>query len=329
MARNVLSGAVRLALLLLAVSFVTFTLVAVSPVDPVQVNVGQVAYLTMGSARRAALHELWGTDEPLLARYGSWLAGALRGDLGTSLRFNAPVAQVLGERLAASALLLVASWMLSGALGFTLGAVAAVRRASIADRAVCALCYVLSATPAFWLALLALMVFSVELGWFPIGFAAPVGVGPEDVSWALRLHHLALPALILSLTGIAPVALHTRDKAIEVLESPYARFARARGESERRIVLRHGLRNVAAPALMLQFASVGEVVGASVLVEQVFSYPGLGQAAVAAGLGGDAPLLVGIALLTAALVFAGNALADILNGAVDPRAKGADVRAAR
>lgn len=329
MARNVLSGAVRLALLLLAVSFVTFTLVAVSPVDPVQVNVGQVAYLTMGSARRAALHELWGTDEPLLARYGSWLAGALRGDLGTSLRFNAPVAQVLGERLAASALLLVASWMLSGALGFTLGAVAAVRRASIADRAVCALCYVLSATPAFWLALLALMVFSVELGWFPIGFAAPVGVGPEDVSWALRLHHLALPALILSLTGIAPVALHTRDKAIEVLESPYARFARARGESERRIVLRHGLRNVAAPAFMLQFASVGEVVGASVLVEQVFSYPGLGQAAVAAGLGGDAPLLVGIALLTAALVFAGNALADILHGAVDPRAKGADVRAAR
>lgn len=329
MARNVLSGAVRLALLLLAVSFVTFTLVAVSPVDPVQVNVGQVAYLTMGSARRAALHELWGTDEPLLARYGSWLAGALRGDLGTSLRFNAPVAQVLGERLAASALLLVASWMLSGALGFTLGAVAAVRRASIADRAVCALCYVLSATPAFWLALLALMVFSVELGWFPIGFAAPVGVGPEDVSWALRLHHLALPALILSLTGIAPVALHTRDKAIEVLESPYARFARARGESERRIVLRHGLRNVAAPALMLQFASVGEVVGASVLVEQVFSYPGLGQAAVAAGLGGDAPLLVGIALLTAALVFAGNALADILHGAVDPRAKGADVRAVR
>lgn len=329
MARNVLIGAVRLALLLLAVSFVTFTLVAVSPVDPVQVNVGQVAYLTMGSARRAALHELWGTDEPLLARYGSWLAGALRGDLGTSLRFNAPVAQVLGERLAASALLLAASWMLSGALGFTLGAVAAVRRASIADRAVCALCYVLSATPAFWLALLALMVFSVELGWFPIGFAAPVGVGSEDVSWALRLHHLALPALILSLTGIAPVALHTRDKAIEVLESPYARFARARGESERRIVLRHGLRNVAAPALMLQFASVGEVVGASVLVEQVFSYPGLGQAAVAAGLGGDAPLLVGIALLTAALVFAGNAFADILYGAVDPRTKGVDVRATR
>lgn len=329
MARKALHGTVRLALLLLAVSFVTFALVAASPIDPVQANVGQVAYLTMGPDRRAALHELWGTDVPLLARYGSWLAAALGGDLGTSLRFNAPVVQVLGERLAASALLLLASWALSGALGFIMGVVAAVRRSSFADRAVCAVCYVLSATPAFWLALVTLMVFSVGLGWFPIGFAAPVGVGPEDVSWALRLHHLALPALVLSLTGIAPIALHTRDKAVEAMESPYARFARARGESDRRIMLRHGLRNVAAPALMLQFASVGEVVGGSVLVEQVFSYPGLGQAAVAAGLGGDAPLLVGIALLTAALVFVGNACADVLHGALDPRAKGGDPRVPR
>ena len=248
MARNVLIGAVRLALLLLAVSFVTFTLVAVSPVDPVQVNVGQVAYLTMGSARRAALHELWGTDEPLLCPLRVLACGRVARRPGYEPANSTPPSPRSWE---SASLRPRCCWPPPGCsrarFDLILGAVAAVRRASIADRAVCALCYVLSATPAFWLALLALMVFSVELGWFPIGFAAPVGVGSEDVSWALRLHHLALPALILSLTGIAPVALHTRDKAIEVLESPYARFARARGESERRIVLRHGLRNVAAP----------------------------------------------------------------------------------
>lgn len=322
MTRRALHGAARLALLLLAVSFATFTLVAVSPIDPIQANAGQVAYLTMGPERRAALRGRWGADAPLLERYASWLSGALRGDLGCSLRFNAPVAQVLGERLAASAALLLSSWLLSGALGFALGAVAGMRRGSAADRAVCGLCYVLSATPSFWLALLALMVFSVGLGWFPLGFAAPIGSGAEDVSWAVRLHHLALPALTLSVGGVAPVALHTRDKAVEAMEGPCARFARARGESERSIMLRHGLRAAALPALSLQFASVGEVVGGSVLVEQVFSYPGLGQAAVVAGLGGDAPLLVGIALLTAALVFLGNALADALGAVVDPRLRG-------
>ena len=148
-------------------------------------------------------------------------------------------------------------------------------------------CYVLSATPAFWLALLALMVFSVYLGWFPVGFAAPIGAAGE-VSLAARLHHMALPALVLSLTGIANVALHTREKTIEVLGSDYARFARARGEGEGSIVVRHGVRNLVLPAISLLCAQVGELVGGSVLVEQVFSYPGLGQAAVTAGLGGDA-----------------------------------------
>ena len=110
------------------------------------------------------------------------------------------------------------------------------------------------------------------------------------------MRHVALPVLTLSVTGLPSIALHTREKVVDVLESDYVRFARARGESGRDVLLRHGFRNLILPALTLQFASVGEIFGGSVLVEQVFSYPGLGQAAVTAGLGGDAPLLVGIAL---------------------------------
>ena len=315
---------VRFVLLMLAVSFVTFALVAASPIDPVQANVGQTAYLTMSPERRAALAERWGAGEVLLERYGAWLADALRGDFGESLRFNAPVVSVVGERLASSALLLAVAWLLSGVIGFVLGVVAGACRGSRLDRAICGWCYLLSATPTFWLAMLALMLFAVYLGWFPIGFATPIGADAE-VSLAERLHHAVLPALTLSVLGVANVALHTREKTIDVLESDYMRYARARGLSRWQAVRRHGLRNLALPALTLQFASISEVFGGSVLVEQVFSYPGLGQAAVTAGLGGDVALLAGIALFSAALVFAGNLVANLLYGVLDPRiGRGAD-----
>lgn len=316
--RPVAGAVLRFALLMLAVSFVTFALVASSPIDPVQANVGQAAYVTMTPEHRAQLAARWDAETPLIERYLGWLADALQGDLGESLRFNAPVIEVVGERFASSAALLITAWVLSGLIGVALGVVAGARRGSLFDRGICAYCYVLSATPAFWLALIALMVFAVMLGWFPVGFSVPIGA-TGSVTLAARVHHLVLPALVLSLTGVANVALHTREKAIEVLSSDYVRFARTRGEGLWSCVRRHGVRNLIIPALTLQCTQISEVVGGSVLIEQVFSYPGLGQAAVTAGLGGDAPLLVGIALATAALVFAGNAAANLLYGIIDPR----------
>ena len=318
---RLLGKLVRFVTLMFAVSFVTFLLVCSSPIDPVQANVGQTAYATMTPERRAQLAERWDVGTPAWERYMAWLGDALHGDLGESLRFNAPVVEVVGERFANSAALLAVSWLLSGALGFTLGVAAGVTRGSLFDRVVRGWCYVLAATPAFWLALVALMVFAVYLGWFPLGFSVPIGASAE-VAFATRLHHMVLPALVLSVTGIANVALHTREKTCDVMASPYVRLARARGEGTWMVAMRHGLRNLVLPALTLQFAQVSEIFGGSVLVEQVFSYPGLGQAAVTAGLGGDAPLLVGIALASAALVFAGNALANVLYGVIDPRMRG-------
>lgn len=309
----------RFALLMVAVSMVTVALVSASPIDPVQANTGQAALLSMSAEKREELAERWGAGEPFAERYAAWASDALRGDLGESLRFNAPVVEVVGDRLAGSALLLACAWLLSGAIGFALGVAAGAARDSLFDRLVRGWCYLLSATPGFWLAMLALMVFSVWLGWFPVGFSVPIGASSASVTLLDRIHHAALPALVLSLTGVANVALHTREKTVDVMASEYMRFAEARGETRRRAVLRHGLRNLALPALTLQFTSVSEIVGGSVLVEQVFSYPGLGQAAVTAGLGGDAPLLVGIALATSAIVFAGNLAANLLYGAVDPR----------
>lgn len=309
----------RFALLMVAVSMVTVALVSASPIDPIQANTGQAALLSMSAEKREELAERWGASEPFTERYAAWASDALHGDLGESLRFNAPVVEVVGERLAGSALLLACAWLLSGAIGFALGVAAGAAQGSLFDRLVRGWCYLLSAAPGFWLAMLALMVFSVWLGWFPVGFSVPIGASSASVTLLDRIHHAALPALVLSLTGVANVALHTREKTVDVMASEYMRFAEARGETRRRAVLRHGLRNLALPALTLQFTSVSEIVGGSVLVEQVFSYPGLGQAAVTAGLGGDAPLLVGIALATSAIVFAGNLAANLLYGAVDPR----------
>ena len=152
-----------------------------------------------------------------------------------------------------------------------------------------------------------------------MGWSVPAGWEAAAVTFAARLRHAVLPALTVSMTVVANIALHTREKMIGVMSSDYVLFARARGESERSIVLRHGLRNVLLPAITLQFASASEIIGGSVLVEQVFSYPGLGQAAVTAGLGSDLPLLLGITVVTAAIVFTGNLIADLLSGAADTR----------
>ena len=310
---------IRMALLLLGVSIVTFLLMSASPLDPLQTNVGQSALGSMSPEQIANLEAYWGVDTPPLSRYLGWLLDALRGDLGVSLLYRQPVLAVIGERLAGSVLVLLAAWVISGVLGLMLGVLAGAFRGRWPDRVIRGYCLLISGTPAFWLAILLLLIFSVWLGWLPVGLSVPAGMEAAAVTFTDRLRHAVLPALTLSITGVANIALHTREKMIGVMSSDYVLFARARGESERSIVLRHGLRNVLLPAITLQFASVSEIIGGSVLVEQVFSYPGLGQAAVTAGLGSDLPLLLGITVVTAAIVFIGNLIADLLYGAADPR----------
>lgn len=319
MAKRVIRQIVRFVLLLLAVSIVVFALVSLGPIDPVQANVGQSAYLNMSPEKRAALAEYWGANVPLWERYLNWISAFLQGDMGTSLRYNAPVAQIIATRAANTLLLMLVAWVVSGVLGFALGGVAALKRGSWVDKLVKGYCFVLASTPAFWIGLVFLIVFAVRLGWFPVGFSVPIGKSAADVTVVDALHHLILPALTLSVVGVANIAMHTREKAIDVMESDYIRFARARGLTTWQAMRAHGLRNLLLPAITLQFASISEIFGGSVLVEQVFSYPGLGQAAVTAGLGSDVALLAAIAVFSAAFVFTGNLIANVLYGQIDPR----------
>lgn len=307
----------RMISLLLAVTLITFTLISYSPFDPVTAYVGADA--TVSEAQKENIAEHWGFNDPGPVRYLKWMGNLLQGEMGTSVIFHKPVSEVLAERFSASMMLMGTAWVLSGVLGFTLGVVSGFYRQRWPDRLINAIALALASAPIFWLALLALMIFSVSLQWFPMGMAVPAGKLASEVTWGDRLYHLVLPALVLSVGGIANITLHTREKMISALNSDYMLFAWARGESRWRSVMRHGLRNIALPAITLQFASFSELFGGSILAEQVFSYPGLGSAATLAGLKGDIPLLLGVTLFSALFVFTGNLLANVIYGLVDPR----------
>lgn len=313
-----LNKLLRLLLLLAALSVITFWMMSLSPIDPVQAYIGAET-MRVGPAQREAIAEYWGLYDPMHERFMRWLSAMLSGDMGTSMIYRAPVAEVIGEKVKHSLALMCVSWLITGISGFLLGVVAGMNKGRWIDRILTWYCYAIASTPAFWLGLLLLAVFAVWLGWFPVGMGVPAGVPAYEVTLADRLHHMILPALTLSLIGLAPIALHTREKLIGVLDSEYVTYARARGERGFALVRRHGLRNIALPALTLQFTSFGELFGGAVIAEQVFSYPGLGQAAVDAGLKGDIPLLMGIVLCSAVFVFVGNTVADLLYRFVDPR----------
>lgn len=310
---------IRMILLVIATSILTFLLMKASPIDPLQANVGQAALGSMSQEQVAKLEEYWGVGVSPARQYLEWAADFIRGDMGMSLLYRRPVAEVIAVKLTNSLLLMVIAWVFSGILGFFLGVISGMNQGKRIDRVVKGYCLLISSTPTFWLALLLLMVFGVWLKVLPIGLSVPIGVEAAGVTVADRIYHAILPALTLSITGVSNIALHTREKMIGIMNSDYVLFARARGEKGWILFKHHGFRNALLPAVTLHFAAVSEIFGGSVLVEQVFSYPGLGQAAVSAGLGSDMPLLMAITIISALLVFGGNMIADILYGIVDPR----------
>lgn len=310
----------RMATLLVAICFISFLLIKNSPIDPIQAYIG-ADMLKVGPEQREVIAEYWGLDQPVMMQFLNWGSALLTGDLGTSMMYRRPVADIISERFLNSLALMLSAWLLSGIIGFAMGVVAAMKKDSFLDRMIKWYCYTLASTPTFWMGLLILIVFAVWLRWFPIGMGVPAGVLAEDVTLVDRIKHLILPAVTLSIVGVANVALHTRQKLLDVLASDYVLFARARGERGFILFWRHGLRNVAIPAITLQFAAFSELFGGAVLAEQVFSYPGLGQATVEAGLRGDVPLLLGLVIFSALFVFVGNLLADLIYRLLDPRVR--------
>lgn len=307
----------RMVTLLIAVSIISFVLVSLSPVDPVQQYVGAVPNVSV--EQRAKIAEYWGLNDPPVQRFLAWAGSVLHGDFGVSLLYRRPVLDIIVEKFGTSLALMMTAWIFSGVLGFAIGCVMGMFNGKWLDKIFKKICLIMCSIPTFWIGIVFLMVFSVMLGWFPMGMSVPQGVPADEVTLLQRIHHLILPALTLSFLSFANVALHTREKLVDVLESDYVLFAKARGESSWSVLRHHGLRNILLPAVTMQFGSFSELFGGSVLAENVFSYPGLGAAASAAGMASDVPLLLGITLFSALFVFVGNMLANILYGIIDPQ----------
>lgn len=215
--------------LLIGVSVLAFILTKISPVDPVLASVNYDSSLT--KEQYDAIAKYWGLDKPSVTQYFIWLKNFVTGDLGNSRIHRQPVKEIIAARAGTSAALMGFSWILSGIIGFCLGTIAAFKRGKLSDKVIKWISYLQISVPTFWIGLMFLLIFSVKLKLFPIGISSPISMLKSEVSLADKIRHLILPVFTLSVLGIANVTLHTREKMLDVLNSEYVIFARARGET--------------------------------------------------------------------------------------------------
>ncbi|MCX2180692.1 ABC transporter permease [Streptomyces sp. SKN60] len=301
---------------LLGVTLAVFAVAAASPFDPVQAYAG-TAGLTASQENLDQLRANLGADQPWYTRWWEWLGHALRGDLGDSGVMRRPVADVVAERIGWSALLAGTAFLVAILLGTLLGVLAARRRGGLLDRAVSSLAYTLEAAPAFWLGLLAIWFFALELGALPPG--GLTDTAGDTVTAGQVATHLVLPALVLGVSQLPWFFLYVRQGVGDALDEDPVRGARARGLAERTVLTRHALRSGMLPMLTLVGSRIPELITGALLVETVFSWPGIAAATVQAALSADFPLLAALTVLATAAVLLGNLLSDLLYGLADPR----------
>jgi len=295
----------RLALtvpVLLGAATLVFALIHLIPGDPAQAILGETA----SEAEVAALRERLGLNRPLLAQYGGFLQNAARGDLGTSLRSNAPVSREIGDRLPATLELAAAAMIVAIGVSLPLGIVAAVRRGTIVDHVATTLALTGISIPNFWLGPLLALAFAVELGWLPVSGRGTVG-------------NLVLPAISLGAALAAILARMTRASLLEELREPYVQAARARGASKTRAVLRHAFRNSLIPVVTLIGLQFGAVLTGAVITETVFAWPGIGRLLIQSIGFRDYPIVQGCILFIAVTYVGMNLLTDLVYGVLDPR----------
>lgn len=302
MTRYLLGRIVQAILLLVGVSFITFLLLYILPADPARQIAGRSATPETVETIRKQL----GLDLPFHQQYGRYLVNLAQGDLGRSYAQKTEVAEIVAARLPATALLVAAAIVCELVLGLAIGIFAAVRQGSRTDSGVMILSFIGVSTPQFVAGILMLYVFADRLEWFPVG-----GYG--------ELRHLVLPALTLGILGAGWYSRMMRSSMIEVLTQDYIRTARAKGASERRVILLHALRNALLPIIAMVGIDIGLFMSGAVVVESVFGWPGIGQLAWQAIQQVDIPIIMGVTLVAAVAIVLGNLLADLVAPLVDPR----------
>lgn len=302
---------------LFGIMLLTFLLTRLSPADPLDFIVGGVSDIT--AEDRDRLRASLGLDKPLPLQFVEFVFDVLRFDFGTSFYYKRPAIEMIAERIPNSLQLAVAGTLLAVAIGVPLGIVAAISRGSKADHGIRVLSVTLQAVPDFFLGLLFVLVLGVQLRWFPIGSMNVIG---EDCGLCFdRLYHMVGPVLLYANGGIAIFPRYLRTEVLEILGQDYVRTARAKGLRERLVIVRHVLRNALIPVVTLFGGILTIVIGGSVVVEQIFTWPGIGRLLFEAALQKDYPLVQASVVIGALLLLCSYILRDIAYAWVDPRIK--------
>jgi len=302
----------------LGVAIINFFLLRLAPGDAAQVLAGEAGAAT--PEYMAALRAQFGLDQPLLVQFGKYLLNLAHFNLGYSFRHGMPVAQLIGERVPATLLLMGASILFAVLAGATLGAIAAYRAGKIADVVISTLALAFFATPLFWIGLMLVVVFSVWLDWLPVGGMFTIEAG--YTGWAHIVdvaRHLVLPAVTLGLFYMAVYTRLMRATMVEVRRQDFVRTAVAKGARPPRVLFAHVLRNALLPLVTMLGVQVSSIIGGAVLVETVFSWPGLGRLAFEALFQRDFNLLLGILLCSSIVVIVVNWVVDFVYTRLDPR----------
>ncbi|MFG6082706.1 ABC transporter permease [Paracoccus litorisediminis] len=310
--RAMLGRLAGMALVLVIVATVVFVIVRVTPGDPAAVMLGSDAT----PQDIADLRSRMGLDAPLIVQYGQFMLGLLRGDLGQSIFLGQSVGQALLARAEPTFFLTLFSILIACAIALPVGVLSAVKRGTVFDQIVVTLTMIASSVPSFWLGLMLIQVFAVSMGLFPAS-----GYGGPDSGFFERLQHLVLPAVALGVVNSALITRFTRAAMLDVLGDDYVRTARAKGATERRVVLKHALRNALVPIITVIGLSVAMLVAGAVVTETVFGLPGIGNLVVSAVLRRDYPVIQGTLLVVAAIYVLINFVVDMLYILVDPRVR--------
>jgi len=300
------------------ISLIVFSLIHLAPGDPIKAMEGPIP---LGPEIRERITRELGLDQPLPVQYLIWVSKILQGDLGYSYLSSQSVMEMIGERIQPTLELMLAAEILAVTVAIVLGVIAAVKHNSIADATASIGALIGYSTPNFWIALMTIMLFSVQLGWLPAGGRYTLGVTFPTPFHAFldRLTHAILPVSVLALGMTAYLFRLVRSSMLEVLRQDYITTARAKGLRERVVIYKHALRNALVPVVTYIGYSLGFLFGGAVVIEDVFGWLGLGHFYVFSADLRDYPVLMGLSMLIAIMILIGNLCADIAYAIVDPR----------